>query len=157
MAIEKGGKKESWEDLFWEPHKYNERIKLKSGTYLHATCPHCSGELTKNDVLSLEVISPENETGIIELSPYLDSFERKTTIKLPEGKEVKDLRCPLCHKSLVTKNQHCGLCNSKVACFLIGAASIKVPFYICTKSGCQWHAISTEDENKILLDNSDEW
>ena len=157
MTVDKGTKKESWEDLFWEPHKYNERIKLKSGTYLHSTCPHCNGELTKKEILSLEVISPENEAGIIELSPYLDSFERRTNIKLPDDKEVKDLRCPLCHKSLIVKKQRCGLCDSKIAGFLVGAASIKVPFYICTRSGCQWHAISSEDENKILLDNSDEW
>jgi hypothetical protein len=145
MTVNKGSKNESWEDLFWEPHKYNERIKLKSGTYLHSTCPHCDGELTKKDVLTLEVINPENEIGIIELSPYLDSFERKTNIKLPDNKEVIDLRCPLCHKSLVIKK------------FWVSAASIKVPFYICTRSGCQWHAISAEEENKILLDNSDEW
>jgi phage FluMu protein Com len=103
MTVEKGEKKESWEELFWKPHKYNERIKLKSGTYLHSTCPHCKEELTKKQVLTLEVINPENEIGIIELSPYLDSFERKTNIKLPDNKEVIDLRCPLCHKSLVIK------------------------------------------------------
>ena len=157
MTVDKGNKKESWEDLFWESHKYNERIKLKSGTYLRSTCPHCNGELTKNQILTLEVISPENNTGILELSPYLDSFERKTNIKLPENKEVKDICCPLCHKSLIIKKQRCGVCNSKIAGFLVGTASVKVPFYICTRSGCRWHAISAEDENQILLDNSDEW
>lgn len=157
MAIEKGDKKESWEKLFWEPHKYNERIKLKSGTYLHSTCPHCNGELTKKQILTLEVISSENKMGIIELSPYLDSFERKSNIKLPDYTEVKDLRCPICHKSLVIKKQRCGLCDSKIAGFLVGTSNTKVPFYICTRSGCQWHAISNEGENQILLDNSDEW
>ena len=98
-----------------------------------------------------------NTANALKVPVYELFFERKTNIKLPDNTEVKDLRCPLCHKSLIITNQHCGLCNSKIACFLVGAASIKVPFYICTKSGCQWHAISSEDENQILLDNSDEW
>ncbi len=157
MKDEKDGKKESWEDLFWEPHKYNERIKFKSGTYLHSICPHCDKELTKKQSLILEVVNPDNEIGIVELSPYLDSFEKTTNIKLPEGKVVKDLRCPKCHESLIVKKQRCGLCDSKVASFLVSTSSIKVPFFICTRSGCTWHAISTEDENQILLDSSDEW
>lgn len=157
MTIEKDGKKESWENLFWEPHKYNERIKLKSGTYLHCICPHCNGELNKKQVLVLEIISSENDIGNIDLSPYLDSFERKTDIKLPEDIEIKDLRCPQCHKSLIVNDQYCRLCKSKIACFLIRTANKMVPFYICTQSDCHWHALSAEDENQLLLDDSDEW
>ena len=157
MTEKDKGKGQSWEELFWKSHKYNERVNIKSGSYLRSFCPHCEKELTRNNVIHLEVIGPNDESGWIELSPYLNTFDRKTDIKLPEAQEVKDLRCPHCHESLKIEGRHCGNGDAHVAGFLVGISNIKVPFFICMREGCHWHAIAPDDEGKIILDDSHEW
>jgi len=148
---------DNWENMFWDAHKYNERKKIRTGTYLHSYCPMCQKELTEGNILKLEVINQEGEHGFVELSPYLNVYERKTNISLPQGKEAKDLRCPHCHKSLRVKNKRCGLGDGHVASFLVGISNTKVPFLICMRVGCPWHAIAPGDQDKIILDDSDEW
>ena len=146
-----------WLQIFCQSHKYNVRTKITSGTYLHSYCPHCQKELTEGNVLKLAVINQAGEKGIVELSPYLNVYERHTDITLPEGEEARDLRCPHCRKSLKVKNKRCGLGDSNVAGFLVGISNVKVPFLICMRIGCPWHAIASEDQDKIILDESDEW
>jgi hypothetical protein len=157
MDDDKRDKSDSWEGLVWEPHKYNERCKLKAGTYLRSFCPHCGRELTQQNAIHLEVVGHDGETGWIDLSPYLNVFEHKTDIKLPHGKEVRELRCSHCHQSLVVEDRRCKACRSHVASFTVGISSAKVPFFVCMREGCHWHAISADDENRIILDSSDEW
>ncbi len=148
---------ENWEGLFWDSHKYNDRKKLKTGTYLHSYCPFCSHELTEGNVLKLEVITPDGEKGFVELSPYLNVYEHRTNIQLPEGEVVRDMLCPACGKSLKVDGKKYGHGDANVARFLVGISNSRVPFLICMKVGCKWHAIDAEDENEILLDDSDEW
>ncbi len=150
-----GGK--GWEELYWKSHKYNERIKLKTGTYLKAVCPFCDAVLTGDNKLILEVENPEGERGTVEISPYLNVFERRTDLHLPEGEKVKDVKCPACHHSFLVEGEKCGSCGAPIAEFLIGVSNLKVPFRICTTIGCKWHSISNDDENKIILEDSNEW
>ena len=157
MADEKQNQKDSWQDIFWDDHRYNERRKLKSGLYLRSFCPHCDRELMRNDMVFLEIINANNEAGWIELSPYLNVFNHETDIGLPDGEEIKEVRCPHCHHSLVLQDKTCGICNSSVASFLVGVSNSKVPFLLCMREGCHWHAISPADENDIILDDSQEW
>lgn len=145
-----------WEDMYWRPHNYNERTKIKSGAYLESYCPHCETRISYESVIRFEVLTPDNEIGTVDISAYLNVFERKTSMRLREGQEVKDLRCPECHHTLITERK-CGTCQSPSALFLIGVSNARVPFYICTRVGCRWHALSPEDEDKLILDNSDEW
>ncbi|MBU1919808.1 hypothetical protein KKG66_03110 [bacterium] len=149
--------KDSWEGMFWKAHKYNERVKIKSGTFLNSFCPYCGAELTADNMLQLIVVNEDGTEGKLELSPYLNQFDQKTDIQLPGGKEVKDLKCPHCNKTLVVDDIQCGKCKSHVASFLIGSANAKVPFYICMKVGCHWHSLSRADSDSIILDDSDEW
>lgn len=150
-------KEDSWESMFWKSHKYNERLKIKSGTFLNSFCPHCNKELTSDNMLQLIVVNCDGTEGKLELSPYLNQFDKKTDIQLPEDKEVKDLKCPHCHKSLILESSLCGKCKSHVAGFLVGSANAKVPFLLCMKYGCHWHTLSKEGSDSIILDDSDEW
>jgi hypothetical protein len=146
-----------WENLVWEPHKYNERKKIKSSTYLRSFCPHCNKKLTQGNILTLDIIGQNEEKGKIELSPYLNVFDHHTDITIPEGKEIKDLLCPFCHKSLRVNNKKCDRCDSNVASFNVGSTIFKVPFFICMRLGCHWHAISPEHTQQIILEDSNEW
>jgi len=157
MTEKKRKDDQNWKDMFWKSYKYNERTKIKSGTYLHSFCPYCQKELTDGNVLSLNVIKSDGQEGKMDLSPYLNTYTRDTDIKFAEGEEMHDLLCPHCKRSLKVKGKKCGLGDSHVASFLIGISNIKVPFYICMRTGCRWHAIYPEDESKIILDGSDEW
>ncbi len=157
MADIKDQKSESWENLYWEPHQYNDRAQLKTGTYLRTYCPFCETELTRDDVLTLEVIDPQGNRGSLELNPRLNVYHSRTRLKIPEGMEVKDLICPECHKSLIVKGMKCENGDARVAGLLVGVSNLRVPFYICTRAGCHWHAIDPADKTRIILEDSNEW
>lgn len=146
-----------WQRHVWQPHSYNERVRLKTGTFLQSFCPHCGAELTHDDKLSLEVQTASGEIGIVDLSPYLNNFSRETNIDLPEGEKMKDVFCPHCEKSLIMEGMTCEHGDSQVAGFIVGVGNTRASFYICTKVGCHWHAMADEDSARIMLEDSDEW
>ena len=150
-------KGDSWEGMVWKSHKYNERVKIKGGTFLNSFCPHCDVELTRDNVLRLVVVNADGTRGKLELSPVLNHYEQSTDIQLPDGQEAKELLCPHCKQSLVAEDRTCDLCSSHVASFQIGSTKTRVPFFICMRKGCHWHAISQENSDQIILDDSDEW
>jgi glutamate synthase (NADPH/NADH) small chain len=64
---------------------------------------------------------------------------------------IEDLICPHCNTSLVKKDMVCGECGSPVAQVTISAISRLIPFFICTKYGCEWHGLTKRDERNIKL------
>lgn len=157
MNNDKPNRKSSWEEIVWDEHNYNDRTVLKSGSYLNCFCPHCSQTLMQHNSVHLETVNADGETGWVELSPYLNAFERKSNLLLTEGEELKALQCWHCHASLRSEDRKCDRGDSHVACFMVGISSVRVPFYFCMRTGCQWHLIDPKDEHKILLDDSMEW
>ncbi|MEA3287392.1 MAG: hypothetical protein U9Q77_08455 [Candidatus Marinimicrobia bacterium] len=146
-----------WLHHVWQSHTYNKRQQLKTGTYLKSFCPHCQAELTHDSVLTLEVINSAGDKATVDLSPYLNDFSRKTKMELPEGEQVYDVLCTYCHKTLIVEGLTCERGDSRVASFLVGIGNVRVPFYICTREGCHWHAISPDDSIQIQLEDSNEW
>jgi hypothetical protein len=130
---------------------------IASGTFLYAYCPHCKRSLIESDMLKLKIVNPQGEVGYIMLSPYLNVFSSKSTIFLPEGKPVGDLRCFHCDSSLMIEEKVCEVCSSPLARISISARSKLIDFYICSKKGCRWHGLSEEDINEIRLEDSMEW
>jgi hypothetical protein len=146
-----------WEEIVWQRHRYNDRTVLKSGSYLHAFCPSCGTSLMRENMIHLASVAADGRTGWVDLSPYLNVFERRSDIHLPEGQEVAELKCEVCGASLKSEDRPCGYCGSHVASFLIGISNVRVPFYFCMREGCHWHCIDAEDEHRIILDESLEW
>jgi predicted RNA-binding Zn-ribbon protein involved in translation (DUF1610 family) len=157
MERDKPTKSERWEDKVWDRHPYNDRTVLKSGSYLRASCPHCEASLIQDDMIRLDTTSPDGDDGWVELSPYLNVFDRRSSMELPEGEQVQDMRCPHCGKSLVVPGATCARGDSHVACFMVGISSVRVPLWFCMRVGCPWHRIDPEDIHKIILDDSMEW
>lgn len=129
---------------------------IKSGTFLHAFCPHCNKTLIEKNMIKLKAIRGKEE-GYIMLSPYLNVFTSKSTIYLKEGKEIDDLKCFHCNTSLVVPDEKCEECGSEVFKILISARTKLLDFYLCSKKGCRWHGLSKEDLNEIRLEDSLEW
>lgn len=150
-------KRKSWEDVVWKKHRYNERTVLKSGSYLRCFCPHCGESLMRNNMVHLESVTADGRSGWLELSPYLNVFERKSDLAVPENAEVADLKCGACGKSLKVEGRRCGTGDAHVSCVLVGISNVRVPFYFCMRNGCPWHCIDPEDEHRIILDESMEW
>ena len=146
-----------WQRQVWQPHSYNKRERLKTGTFLQSFCPHCGAELTHNSKLSLEVLNSAGVAGIVDLSPYLNNFNRETNIELPDGDFMKDVFCPHCKKSLIIEGKTCEFGDSRVAGFVVGVGNTRASFFICTKVGCHWHAMSVDDNTRMMLEDSDEW
>ena len=157
MCPDNSPKGDRWEDIVWRKTQYNDRTVLKSGSYLNSFCPHCGASLIKDHQIHLDTVNQEGEEGWVEISPYLNVFDRSSDIHLTEGQEVADLRCPDCHKSLRVEGRTCEKGDSHVACNMIGISSISVPLYFCMRVGCRWHKIAPADEHKIILDDSNEW
>ena len=157
MSPDKPPKGDSWEDLLWQKHRYNDRTVLKSGSYLRSYCPHCDASLMQNDMIHLETTSHDGQDGWVEMPPYLNVYRRRSSIELTEGQEVADLRCPHCKRSLRVEGVTCERGDSHVACFMVGISSVKVPFWFCMRVGCRWHRIDPDDIHKIILDDSVEW
>lgn len=128
---------------------------LKAGTFLWAYCPHCRKSLIKDNMLWLKVLN--GEEGDLMLSPYLNVFSSKSTIYLPEDKDVQDLKCPHCSTSLLIKDDSCDSCGAPTAKILVSAHSKMVEFFICSRKGCRWHGLSDKDMEDIKLDDSLEW
>ncbi len=127
---------------------------LKFKTYLNTYCPHChnSFNLEKKDDKSLDFkIKYHGEEAELRLSPYLDVFEVESSVKIKKDDTIEDLICPKCNKSLINKEVQCGECGSDVGEVLISASSRLIPFYICTKYGCEWHGLTRADERRIKL------
>jgi ssDNA-binding Zn-finger/Zn-ribbon topoisomerase 1 len=129
---------------------------IKTGTFLQTYCPHCKKSLHENGSIKLHIHRGE-ERGHLILSPYLNVFNSKTTIRIPEDEFIGDLYCWHCHKPLLVEGGKCEECGSEIARLIVSASKRLVDFHICAKKGCRWHGLSKEDLNDIRLQDSLEW
>lgn len=129
---------------------------IKNGTFLYTYCPHCQKSLIKDNEIEMNIINKEGEKGSLHLSPYLNIFKHRTTIRLKIGEDIRDISCPYCKHTLIVE-KNCPECGSDIARILVTSAVKLVEFYFCTKPGCRWHGISVEDEEVIMLEESREW
>jgi ribosomal protein S27E len=144
------------DNTYLEKYKYNDRIRLKSGTFLHCYCPKCSANLIVDNMVQILAVTESGE-GLLELSPYLNVFKHHGTINVQPNTELKDVKCPHCLQSIVHPTEKCGDCNSHTAELSVAAVHIRVSFLICLKEGCHWHGITPEDEQLLIQDACDEW
>ncbi len=133
----------------------NQDVKyLKFKTYLSTYCPHCNNTLNvetkENKSVNFKAIYKKEEVEL-KLSPYLDVFDVECSVDLKDGTVLEDLICPHCDTSLINKSVKCGECESPVSEVTIHAASKLIPFYICSKNGCEWHGLTKRDERRIKL------
>lgn len=127
---------------------------LKFKTYLNTYCPHChnSFNIEKKDEKTILFKAKYNGQEMdLKLSPYLDVFDVETSIPIKGGDTLDDLLCPKCNKSIIDNSVKCKECGSNVGEVLISAFSKLMPFYICTKFGCEWHGLTKADERKLKL------
>jgi hypothetical protein len=130
---------------------------IESGSFLHVYCPFCRKSLITDDMLKLKILNEKGESGYIMSSPYLNVFTSKSTIYLPEEKEVKDILCMHCDTSLKIPERSCEKCGSTIAKVVVGARTKMIDFYICSRKGCTWHGLNENDLENIKLEDSLEW
>jgi predicted RNA-binding Zn-ribbon protein involved in translation (DUF1610 family) len=129
---------------------------LKTGTYLHTYCPHCSADLLDERRVHLTVIAPGGERGKLKLSPRFNVFDRQATIDIEPGTEFGDLCCPRCGRSIIEPEVHCKVCSAKTARIRVSAVHLDFDLYICARAGCPWHGLTEEDRKRIILDENPE-
>ncbi len=131
------------------------RKVLRTGTFLHTSCPHCGADLVEDRYIHLRILGPNQEEGELMLSPRFNVFEKRSTIELPAGAEVRDLQCPHCHASLLADPWRCELCNALTAGVHVEAVRVGFGLLFCTRVGCHWHGVTEEDRDRIDLDHGD--
>ena len=112
---------------------------LKYKTYLSFYCPHCSNTFNVERAHEKSLIFNakwKNEDLILKLSPFLDVFDIKTSVEMPQDEVLDDLLCPHCKKSIIDPHVHCGECGSKVGKAIVSAYAKLIPFYFCLKNPC---------------------
>lgn len=127
---------------------------LKYKTYLSFYCPHCKNTFNFDSKLEKSLVFNgiyDRKELVIKLSPFLDVFDTRTSIKLKKGTVLDDLLCPHCKRSLVNRQVSCGDCGTMVGEVIVSAYAKLIPFYVCLKQGCEWHGIPKEEEKKIKL------
>jgi glutamate synthase (NADPH/NADH) small chain len=134
---------------------HNQDVRyLKFKTYLNIYCPHCNNTLNhetkEQKSVKFKVVYDKQEFDLT-LSPYLDVFEIGAPVEIKPDSTLENLICPHCDESLINNDVKCGECQSSVGEVTIFAASKLLPFYICTKSGCEWHGLTKRDERRIKL------
>ncbi|HUT81950.1 MAG TPA: hypothetical protein VMZ29_12170 [Candidatus Bathyarchaeia archaeon] len=130
---------------------------VKSGTFLRIYCPYCERSLVEQNSVIFKVINQSSELGFLMLNPYLNVFTNESTVFIPDGAVAKDIICPFCEKSLIATNTVCGQCGAPAVDVLVAAIWQLIDFYFCSKKGCHWHNLSTEDLQNVVLEDSDEW
>jgi hypothetical protein len=130
---------------------------IESGSFLQIYCPFCKKSLIADGMFKFKIINDKNEEGIFMEDPYLNAFTSKTTIFIPEEKEVKDIRCFHCDTSLKVPGKKFEKCGTTIAKFIVGARTKMIDFYICSRKGCTWHGLSADDLENIRLEDSLEW
>lgn len=134
-----------------------EKEVLPTGTFLQSYCPHCQRSLIDKNSIKFTVVNKNGREGVLLISSYLNVFTNRSTIEIPQGEQVKDLKCPHCRHSLIEKGHKCGKCESLTAKITVSAMQKLISFYICLRKGCFWHGLSDKDTKLILLEDSPEW
>ena len=129
---------------------------MHTGTFLQTYCPHCKKSMIQEGSIKLKIDRDDKE-GYLMLSPYLNVFTSRSTIRLPEDQIISNIRCFHCDESLEIQDEVCGACGSRIVRLVVGATSRLVNFYICSRKGCTWHGLSREDMDDIRLEQSLEW
>ena len=157
LDVEMAGKKgEIRLSSVYGSYNYVTDIEMPKGEVAKFSCPHCKKSLIQEGSIQLKIDRGEKE-GFLMLSPYLNIFTSRSTIRLTEDEIMSNIRCFHCNHSLEISGEDCGECGSRVARVVVGATSRLVDFYICAKKGCTWHGLSREDMNDIRLEQSLEW
>jgi len=130
---------------------------IKTGSFLSSYCPHCRKSLIDGRMIKLKVENEYGEKGFLLLSPYLNVFTHKSTVKLPEKNPIKSIRCIHCDEQLFVHNKHCPVCNSEIAKIQVAAMTKMIDFYICSQKGCTWHGLSDDDIQSIVLEDCKDW
>jgi hypothetical protein len=130
---------------------------IESGSFLQIYCPHCKKSLIADGMMKLKIINENNEEGFFLSTPYLNVFTSRSTIYLPEEKEVKDIRCFHCDTSLKVPEKKCEKCGTTISKVIVGARTKMIDFYICNRKGCTWHGLNKNDLENIRLEDSLEW
>ncbi len=128
-----------------------EKEIIHTGTFLSSYCPHCKRSLIENGVIIFKIENENGETGHLMLSPYLNVFTHKSTIKIPEKQSLKNIKCFHCDKSLLVEDKVCPECGSEIAKIMVTTMTKMVDFYLCSKKGCTWHGLSDEDMKAITI------
>jgi glutamate synthase (NADPH/NADH) small chain len=132
-----------------------EEVKyLKFKTKLNTYCPHCNMGLNKSDSEGEWITLNGNykkDKITVQLSPYLDVFDKKLSTSVREGEHLEDFSCPHCKGSLMIDDRKCSECGSELGKIIISAYSKLIPFFICAQHGCEWHGLTPQDEAKIKL------
>ena len=130
---------------------------IKSGTFLRIYCPHCENGLIERNSVVFKIKNEYKEQGFLLLSPYLNVFRNKSTVFIPDGATVTEITCPYCDTNLMSKEKKCEECGAEAVNVEVAALRRMIDFFFCSKKGCHWHNLSSEDIQHVMLEDSVYW
>jgi len=135
------------------PQLPNGKGILRTGSYLHASCPVCRGDMIDGQWIQFLVAGVDGSQGLLQLSPRFNVFDKQASIPIETGEELRDLQCPRCRASLIDADLHCGRCGARAVKLHVVSARLELTLFICSRMGCPWHGITEEDRRRLVLEN----
>ncbi|MBM3318573.1 MAG: hypothetical protein FJY75_12045 [Candidatus Eisenbacteria bacterium] len=128
------------------------RRVLRTGTYLHTSCPLCRAEIVEGDWIHFRAIAPDGALGDLRLSARFNVFDQESTIALGAGDQVRDLACPRCGVSLLDAKLRCAQCGAAAVRIRVAAVRTELDLLLCSRYGCHWHDVPEEDRQRLVLE-----
>jgi DNA-directed RNA polymerase subunit RPC12/RpoP len=134
------------------------RSHINKDTYLTCWCPHCGKGLNEDGKAVFRIENNAGDIGISKVSPYLNVLDRESTIHVEDDEELADVRCPHCDVSFIEPDHVCKQDKCKMIKFHISVSnSIKLLITLCVRRTCRWYTMSEEDNERLILRDSNEW
>ncbi len=135
-----------------------ERTGINADTYLNCFCPDCGEALNEDGKAVFHIVNLKGEEGISRISPYLNILDRESTINVDDDEELADVRCPHCNVSMIDPDQICKYDNCKMVKMHASVQdSQKLTITFCVLRTCRWYTMSEEDNERLIMRDSNEW
>jgi glutamate synthase (NADPH) small chain len=120
---------------------------------LASFCPRCLAGLDVYHQASRRVwirlaVKAGGQDCELLVNPRLESFEHSCT-GFEDGAVLDDVTCPQCRASLLEPERTCEACGAPVFCLDVSVRSRVAPLWLCCRTGCHWHGVSTQAAAKI--------
>lgn len=147
-----------WEEEIWGVHPLMERSNINRNTYLNCWCPSCGEGLNEDGRAVFRTVNQKGEVGIRHVPPYLNVLERMSFLQMEDKQERFDVSCPHCNVMLTKPDQTCKQDQGKMAKIHISVQdSIKLSLTFCIRHSCGGYIMSEEDNERLILRESQEW
>jgi predicted RNA-binding Zn-ribbon protein involved in translation (DUF1610 family) len=157
MTARYGGSVARWQEELWSSQTLMKRTYINGDTYLNCWCPNCGEGLNEDRRAVFRITNQSGEEELHHASPYLNVLDQRCFLHM-DGEELTDLSCPHCSEPLMAPDEVCEANKCKMAAIHVSVKdSIKLSLNFSVSGTSQSYIMSDEDNERLILRESQEW